>query len=161
METVSMYCIRMEMNGGPTIGYLVWRLSMQWRTEVDRAVKPLGLTHSTYSVIATLLGLGDMQPSQRELADHTGLDPVYISKLVTILEGKELVSRHPSPKDTRAFSVALTERGRAIAIDAMAVVHPLLDDLTAPLGGTSSERVHHLRQELQLLLDNPKGPSSP
>ena len=58
--------------GGPTPGYLVWRLSTRWRVAVDRALAPLGLTHAQYSVLASLLELrsGGVRPSQRALAEH-------------------------------------------------------------------------------------------
>src|SRR5437667_225541 len=67
----------------PTTGSLVWRLSMRWRAAVDRAVAPLGLTHAQFVVLASLYGLAcrGTRPSQRELADFTGLEPVYVSRL--------------------------------------------------------------------------------
>lgn len=68
---------------GATPGFLVWRLSMKWRVAVDRAVAPLGLTHAQYSLVASLYGMHrtGLRPSQRQLADHTGLEPLYVSKL--------------------------------------------------------------------------------
>ena len=64
----------------PTPGFLVWRLSTKWRTAVDGRW-PLGLTHAQYSLISSLLAMHErgLKPSQRELADHTGLEPLYVS----------------------------------------------------------------------------------
>ncbi|MGW2118457.1 MarR family winged helix-turn-helix transcriptional regulator, partial [Streptomyces zhihengii] len=77
-----------DETAGATPGFLVWRLSMKWRVAVDRALAPLGLTHAQYSVVATLRGLdrSGIRPSQRELADHTGLEALYVSKLARSLE---------------------------------------------------------------------------
>jgi len=61
-------------------GYLVWRLAMKWRVAVDRALAPLGLTHAQYVLLASLYGM-KQPPTQRELADHTGLEALYVSKL--------------------------------------------------------------------------------
>lgn len=99
---------------GPTPGYLVWRLSTKWRVAVDRALAPLGLTHAQYTLIASLHGVwrSGYHPSQRQLADHTGLEPLYVSKLARALESSGLVRRTPDPADTRAVQLSLTPEGR-------------------------------------------------
>ena len=72
---------------------------MKWRATVDAAVAPLGLTHTQHVVLASLRGLTDSgdQPSQRELADHTGLDPIYISKLARRLDAADCSSASRTP----------------------------------------------------------------
>ena len=61
---------------------------MRWRSAIDRAITPLGLTNAQYSVLAPLLGMerSGRRPSQRQLADFTGLEPLYVSKLARALE---------------------------------------------------------------------------
>jgi DNA-binding MarR family transcriptional regulator len=123
-----------------TPGFLVWRLAMRWRTAVDRALAPLGLTHAQYAVFASLTGMvhDGRHPSQRELAEFTGMEPIYVSKLVRSLERTGLVERRPNPSDSRAVQLDLTTHGRAVAADAIAVVRNLQNQLTAPLGGTGT-----------------------
>src|SRR5436309_14411056 len=89
---------------GPTTGYLLWRVTLKWVAAVDRAVAPLGLTHAQYSLLASLYGLSraGRRPSQRELADHTGLEPMFISKLARVLERSGLIEPDPHPADPRA-----------------------------------------------------------
>lgn len=142
---------------GPTPGYLVWRLSTKWRVAVDRALAPLGLTHAQYTVIASLHGIwrGGHYPSQRQLADHTGLEPLYVSKLARSLESSGLVRRTPDPADTRAVQLSLTPEGQDKARHAIVAVHTLLDRLLAPLGGLGAPRTQALTRELRLLLDTP------
>ncbi|MGW4206501.1 MarR family winged helix-turn-helix transcriptional regulator [Lentzea sp. NPDC004789] len=115
-----------------TPGHLVWRLAMKWRTAVDRALDPLGLTHAQYVVLSSLLGLD--RPSQRELADHTGLEPLYVSKLARALESSGLIERARDKVDTRTVRLALTPQGRSVVEPAVALVSALLDRLLAPLG---------------------------
>jgi DNA-binding MarR family transcriptional regulator len=158
MEIVAMYGIRvtdMEAHGNP--GYLIWRLSMRWRAAVDRAVTPLGLTHAQYSMLASLYGLsrGGRQPSQRELADFTGLDPIYVSKLARALERSGFVTRATHTADPRAMQLALTERGTEVVRDAIGVVHALQDRLTEPLGGSRGSGTRELVTLLRQLLDHP------
>ncbi|MFE5792051.1 MarR family winged helix-turn-helix transcriptional regulator [Streptomyces sp. NPDC056503] len=148
---------------GPTPGFLVWRLANKWRVAVDRAVAPLGLTHAQYSVVASLYGMGRAgeRPSQRRLADHTGLEALYVSKLARALETAGLVERARDPRDPRAVQLALTEEGRDVTRRAIDVVQDLHRQLLAPLGGLDAERVHAFTEELTTLLDVPLVPSPP
>ncbi|MGW7197808.1 MarR family winged helix-turn-helix transcriptional regulator [Streptomyces chryseus] len=147
---------------GPTPGFLVWRLSMRWRVAVDRALGPQGLTHAQYSLLASLLGMehAGRRPSQRELADHTGLEALYVSKLARALETAGLVERTRDAADTRAVRLELTDRGRETTGRAITVVQRLVDQLLAPLGGLEGRRTEVLVRELTALIDVPLDASS-
>src|SRR3954452_23179710 len=151
-----MYCIAMDQEGAPISG-LVWRLSMRWRSVIDRAITPLGLTNAQYAVLAPLLAMerGGRRPSQRELADFTGLEPLYVSKLARALEQAGLVERSGHPTDTRAVQLTLTEHGRDVTRQAVQRVRGLQDELTAPLGGLDSPATTALIAALRTLLDPP------
>ena len=141
----------------PTPGFLVYRLSTKWQAAVDRAVSPFGITHAQYSVLASLRGMtrGGGRPSQREVADRLGLDPVFISKLVRTLEQSGFVERRDHPTDARAFALGLTEAGMRTIDPAIKVVIALQEDLTAPLGGMSAKATAQFTRSLQKLLAAP------
>lgn len=145
------------MAEGPTPGFLVWRLATRWRVAVDRAVAPLGLTHAQYSVLASLYGLQrtGRRPSQKQLADHIGLEPLYLSKLARSLEAAGLVERTEDPADTRAVRLALTAAGGQVARRGIEVVRDLLDQLMAPLGGVGGRRSDSFVRDLVALLEAP------
>jgi DNA-binding MarR family transcriptional regulator len=128
---------------------------MKWRVAVDRAVAPLGLTHAQYSLLSSLSGMQreGLEPSQKALADHTGLEPLYVSKLARALEAEGLIERTRDPVDTRAVRLSLTERGSEVTGEAIGLVHPLLDRLTEPLGGLGGARTEEFVRELNALLD--------
>jgi MarR family transcriptional regulator, organic hydroperoxide resistance regulator len=144
----------------PTPGYLTWRLAMKWQAAVDREVAPYGLTHAQYSLLASLRGLTSTgaRPSQRELSDFTGLDPIFVSKLIRVLETNGLVERAQHPSDTRAVALRLTRRGTQTIDRAIASVHDLLERLTAPLGGLESARTKQFKATLQQLLAHDQNP---
>lgn len=143
-----------------TAGFLVWRLSTKWRVAVDRAVAPLGMTHAQYALMASLYGMArsGQRPSQRQLADHTGLEPLYVSKLARALETSGLVARTRDPADPRAMQLELTEQGRDVTRRAITVIQGLLDQLLEPLGGQHSPRTRQFTRELATLLDVPLDP---
>jgi DNA-binding MarR family transcriptional regulator len=137
-----------------TPGYLVWRLSNKWRVAVDRALAPLGLTHAQYVFLSSLFGMtreGQL-PSQRELADWTGLEALYVSKLARGLDADGLIQRTRDTVDTRTVRLTLTDRGREVVEPAIAQVAALLDRLLAPL---DDERAQAFVRDLALLLDTP------
>ncbi|MET9479528.1 MarR family transcriptional regulator [Streptomyces sp. NPDC006638] len=149
-----------EAPHGPTPGYLVWRLSTKWRVAVDRALAPLGLTHAQYALLSSLYGMrrAGLHPSQRELADHTGLEALYVSKLARALEADGLVGRVRDARDSRAVRLTLTESGQEAVRPAMATVQDLMDRLLAPLGGRDDSRTAALVRDLTALLDAPLEP---
>jgi MarR family transcriptional regulator, organic hydroperoxide resistance regulator len=160
MYIVAMYSKFMTLDGA-TPGYLVWRLSIKWRVAVDRALAPLGLTHAQYVMLASLSGMdhAGLLPSQRELADHTGLEALYVSKLARTLEADGLIERTRDPKDTRTMRLTLTPRGREAVRPAIATVKVLLERLLAPLGGQEDPRAVEFVRDLTTLLDAPLDPS--
>ena len=136
---------------------------MKWRAAVDRAVAPLGLTHAQYSLLASLLGMQGrgQRPSQRELADFTGLEALYVSKLARTLEAAGLLTRAGHPADTRAVQLSLTPEGRRVTRRAVVVVRRLVDQMLAPLGGLDGEGTQTLVGQLTALLDAPTDTARP
>jgi DNA-binding MarR family transcriptional regulator len=146
----------------PSLGYLVWHLTLRWRAQLDRALAPLGLTSAQYAVLASLYGLsqGGARPSQRELADFAGLEPMHVSKLVRALQRARLVDRVTDPADTRAIRLSVTDRGVQVVTAARAIVLDLEEQRLAPLGGRSSQQSTQLREALVVLLRHTQAPST-
>jgi DNA-binding MarR family transcriptional regulator len=155
MDIVSMYAIGMSRpTENPTTGNLLWRLTTKLRAAVDRLLAPLGLTHAQYTLLASLYGFSQTgaQPSQRELADWTGLEPIFVSKLARALEQAGLIERIRHPADSRAVQLRLTDDGADVAQRAIAIVRAFQEEFTAPIGGTQSQRNRDLVHTLQTLL---------
>lgn len=142
--------------GEPSTGYLVWHLSLRWQVQLSRALAPLGITHTDYAVLATLQALSHagVRPSQRELADTSGLEPMYVSKLARSLERSGLVHRDRHPADPRAIQLSLTDRGAEVVISARQIVNDLEARRLAVVGGASGERAAGFREVLVDLLND-------
>jgi len=112
------------------------------------------LTHAQYVVLATLYGLtlGGTRPSQRQLADATGLEAVYVSRLAKALEDGGLIERVQALTDGRAVELSLTRKGEDVVVQAIAAVRTLHDQLLVPLGGQDSERNRRFKASLRALL---------
>jgi DNA-binding MarR family transcriptional regulator len=90
-------------------------------------LEPLGLTHPQYLVMLALWQHDE--PSVKELSALLHLDPGTLSPLLKRLEGAGLVTRQRSTADERTLAVGLTDAGRALREQALAVPATMLQRL--------------------------------
>jgi len=89
------------------------------------ALRPLGLTHVQFVLLASLWWLTNVaeeQPSQRRLAEHAATDPMMTSQVLRTLEARGLVVRVADSADSRALRVGVTQSGARLALEAIRVV---------------------------------------
>lgn len=93
-------------------GYLLWKVSMQWRTKIEETLKALDLTHPQFVVLATTgwLTRKNEKISQIDISRAAGLDPNTTSQILGSLEGKKLIKRVRSLNE-RSKSPHLTAIG--------------------------------------------------
>jgi DNA-binding MarR family transcriptional regulator len=105
-------------------GFLLWRAALRWQREVSAALRANDLTHVQFVLLATVCWLTDRgpAPSQREVAEHAGTDPMMTSQVLRILADRELVARQADKGDARVRRLIITERGRALAESASRAV---------------------------------------
>jgi DNA-binding MarR family transcriptional regulator len=106
-------------------GFLLWRVTLQWQRVIVAALRPLGLTHVQFVLLASvwwLAAVANEEPTQRRVAEHAGTDPMMTSQVLRALEVKRLVTRKPDPDDSRARRLGITLRGAALAQRAIDIV---------------------------------------
>ncbi|HEV2600659.1 MAG TPA: MarR family transcriptional regulator [Candidatus Babeliales bacterium] len=104
-------------------GYLLWRVSMQWRTAIEKALKTVSLTHPQFVVLATLgwLTKDGSKVNQVEIGKMASLDPNTTSQILRGLERKKLIKRINSV-DERSKNPMLTPSGKDILTQALPLV---------------------------------------
>jgi DNA-binding MarR family transcriptional regulator len=116
-------------------GLLLWRVTNRGQAAQRAALKPHGLTHVQFVLLASLTYLhGDGPVTQRQLADHAATDVMMTSQVLRALEQRGLVRRAAHPDDRRARALAATDDGRALANVAVAAVEQCDRDFFAGLG---------------------------
>jgi len=109
-------------------GFLLWRATLRWQRATTAALRPLGLTHVQFVLLAAVWWLSDhpetssQPPSQRQVADHAGADVMMTSQVLRALEKRGLVIRTPDGTDTRIKRLTVTPAGRQLAPQAVTVV---------------------------------------
>ena len=129
-------------------GLLLWQVTNRWQAAQRAALKPYGLTHVQFVLLATLTFLGADGPvMQRDVAEHAATDPMMTSQVLRALEGRGLVVRRPHPVDRRARALEVTEEGRALANRAIVAV----EGCDAAFFGALGDRVSGFTRALQVL----------
>lgn len=118
-------------------GLLLWQVTNHWQAAQRAALKPYGLTHVQFVLLASLTWLqAESAPApvtQRRLAEHAATDPMMTSQVLRTLEARGLVTRLPHPHDARARAVTTTPEGAALADRATTVVEACDADFFSPL----------------------------
>lgn len=128
-------------------GLLLWQVTNAWQAAQRAALKPFGLTHVQFVLLASLAWLdGDGPVTQRQLADHAVTDPMMTSQVLRALEQRGLVRRGAHPADGRARALVVTRSGRALANRAVVAVEGCDAEFFAPLGREVADFATALRR---------------
>jgi DNA-binding MarR family transcriptional regulator len=94
-------------------------------------LEPMGLTHPQYLV---MLALWQHAPlSVRAISNLLQLDPGTLSPLLKRLETVGYLRRERDPADERSLAVTLTDRGRALRVEAEKIPPAIVARLGMPI----------------------------
>jgi DNA-binding MarR family transcriptional regulator len=125
---------------GESPGFLLWRVTLRWQRVMGATLRPLGLTHVQFVLLASawwLTHVAGEQPSQRRLAEHASTDPMMTSQVLRALEQRRLITRAADPDDSRALRLTVTEPGARLALKAIQRVEAADAEFFAPAGETA------------------------
>lgn len=94
----------------PSLLYVVKQVELAVRSHLDELLRPSGTTVVQYTAL-TALGRRDGLTSA-ELARNAFVTPQSMGDLVTALERRDLVTRHPDPRHARRLLISLTPAGQ-------------------------------------------------
>jgi DNA-binding MarR family transcriptional regulator len=132
-------------------GFLLWHLTLRWQRDVAAVLKPLGLTHVQFVLLASTWWLNTHaeQPNQVTLAAHAGTDVKMTSQVIRTLEQKGLVTREVDTIDTRARRLVVTKAGSALAPRAVKAVEAVDAALLMPLSKTNARAFTDVLRQLR------------
>lgn len=124
---------------GESPGLSLWQVTNRWQAAVRAALRPVGLTHVQFVLLASLTWLdADGPVTQKQLADHAACDAMMTSQVLRALEERGLVTRAPHPTDRRARALVVTDEGRELANRAVVVVEAADREFFGPLGSDAA-----------------------
>lgn len=120
-------------------GFLLWQISNRWQAQQRQALKPYGLTHVQFVLLASLAWSDDQAPmSQKQLALHAQTDEMMTSQVIRTLTAKGLVARWPDPTDRRVMTVRPTQKGIDLVNEAIVAVETVDREFFSVLDGDQS-----------------------
>lgn len=130
----------MAMHPDSSPGFLLWHVTLRWQRDVSATLKPLGLTHVQFVVLASTWWLNENgdQPSQAVVSAFASIDVKMASQVIRTLERKGLITREVDAADTRARRLVVTPAGAALAPRAIDAVEAVDAALLTPLSRTNA-----------------------
>ena len=126
------------------IGPLVHAVAKSWREELDRRLRPLGLTRVQWQALL-LVSRAPRGLTQRELADALDIGAPATVALVDRMERDGLVARAPVPGDRRRNAVRATAASRRLFARIEATAGALRQEI---FGGFPGEELRTLQRLL-------------
>ncbi len=122
METASTY----------PLGFFLKRAQYSYRTRIDTALRPLGLTAPQFAVLAAVES--DPGISNAELARAAFITPQSMQGVLANLERGGFMTRSPHPGHGRILRTQLTSQGRGTLAEARSRVQEIEELLADALG---------------------------
>jgi DNA-binding MarR family transcriptional regulator len=116
-------------------GFLLWKVSNLHQRQQKKALEPLGLTPTLFSVLACYHYLLEKHESvaQSDVCHHAGIDKMLVSDVTKSLVKKNFVKLSKSKTDRRSFNVVVTNDGANICNKALKIIEQLDADFFGDL----------------------------
>src|SRR3954462_5645735 len=109
-------------------GLVLFGTARAWRTKLDQRLRPLGLSQGKWRTLMHLSRGGD-KLTQKEIAEHMGIEEATLAGLLNRLESDGWVKRQESPNDRRCNIVHLQRRSKNVLDQIFSAAHELRDEL--------------------------------
>lgn len=113
-------------------GVLLFEAARAWRQQLDRRLRPLGLSQAKWRTIVNIDRAGD-GITQKELAGRLGIEGPTLVRLLDRLAEDGWIERRECPDDRRSKRVYLLERAREAMRHIESVAAGLREDLLGSL----------------------------
>ncbi|MCB0165646.1 MAG: MarR family transcriptional regulator [Anaerolineae bacterium] len=134
-----------------SFGYLINNLALLLKRELHQVFKSHGhqVTPEQWAILNRLWEQDGL--TQVELAERTFKDKPNVTRMLDVLERRELVYRQPDENDRRAYKIHLTEQGRALQDQLVPLAEAVLERGQKNL---TNEDIARLNQTLKVIYGN-------
>jgi DNA-binding MarR family transcriptional regulator len=144
-----MAAVQSARGTGPNLLYAINQVELAVRAQLDEVLRPTGVSVPQY-IALTVLERRDGLTSAA-LARRSFVTAQTMGDLVTALERRELIVRHPDPTHRKRLTIVLTDTGRRFLADVSEDVAAVERRMTT---GVPAEGQEALRELLRSFLRN-------
>jgi DNA-binding MarR family transcriptional regulator len=126
-----------------SLGFLLWQVSTLWSSSTAAVLKPFGLSHPQFVILATIDWQKNQNASQETIGRHIILDPKPTSHLLRSLQVKGLIE--PLSITDKKSKYVLTKDGAELLAKVLPVVEIADAAFFASIDPEKSKMVDTLR----------------
>ena len=134
-------------------GLLLFGTARAWRTNLDRRLRPLGLSQGKWRTLIHLSQAGDKPLTQKEIAERMGVEEPTLAGLLDRLQKDGWIERRESPNDRRCKLVHLQRRSNPVLDEifntAHGLRHELMEDISPDDLETCVRVLRHIREKAE------------
>ena len=122
-------------------GFLLWQTMVTWQRRIKKILDPYDISHAQFVILANVLWFEGIKqtPTQILIAKSTKLDKMTVSKSLKKLVAENYVKRAEHKKDTRAKSVSLTSKGKAMTSKLVPMIEKIDEDFFGVMSKTNQQ----------------------
>lgn len=124
----------------------VMRVQQILLAEVERVLKPYGLTFASYEALVLLSFTRTGRLPLGKMGQRLMVHPTSVTNTIDRLEAQRLVRRVADPDDRRRVLAEITDQGREVALAATKVVHEIDFGLDCLSPGQATDLTRLLRE---------------
>ncbi len=134
-----------------SLGYIINRTALRLKHELQQAFKTKGydVTPEQWAILNRLWEQEGL--SQVELAERTFKDKPNVTRMLDVLERRNLIFRQKDGNDRRAFQVYLTEEGQKLKDKLIPLATEVLE---RGLKDLTHEEIESLKNKLDRIYNN-------
>jgi DNA-binding MarR family transcriptional regulator len=127
--------------------YLIKRAELLVRTNLEAALRDLGVTAGQYAVLSLLASMPEVSSAQ--LSRSVGVTPQTMTETILLFEKNDLIQRERSAQHGRILKITITPDGLALLKTCEARVTAIENEL---FGEMTPDDVRQFRSLLSLIL---------
>jgi len=133
------------------LGSLIGMTSLSIRNEMNKQFRLKGydITVDHWTILSILINKEGL--SQLEISAIAHKDKTNITRILKLMEKRELITRKQNDNDGRFYNVYLTKKGRTMQRDLIPIAHKVTAKFSK---GLSEKRTNELIKDLQIIYNN-------
>jgi DNA-binding MarR family transcriptional regulator len=137
-------------------GFLLWQTTMTWQRLIKKALDAYQISHPQFVILAITLWFEShkQNATQSVIIRQSKLDKMTVSKSLKKLVAEGFVERFEHAVDTRAKSVHLTKKGRALTSKLVVIVESIDDKFFGSLKKTEQKSLVNILNQLVTNVEN-------
>lgn len=129
-----------------TIEWLIYQARKLMKNKLQNELKVCGISTEQLSILNLIFT--EIGHNQKQLAENSLKDGAAVTRILDVLEKKDLVRRENSPNDRREFLLYTTDKGNSVYNEAVKLVGSHTQEIDSIFSESEREQFKNLLNKL-------------